>query len=285
MIGFLAVAPHTARLENGGKAGPVASAGLFEKCSDVHGVDLVGPAPGGLTCGGEESQSRHLYDIIARPHFGEPRRNSLHDVSMARFLLVRHGQSEWNSVGRMQGHADSPLTPQGRKQAQSAARKLTGFDWIASSDLARARDTALIISRELSIPHLAPHPGLREIDVGPWQGLTRRDIDRRYPGFLDNDMRPPGYEPDESVFNRVRSVLIQLAVEFDRRQEQPDTPPAGLVVTHSGVIRVMRRVLGYPDQRNHRNLEGCWFSVSADGTLNVEESINVLRNATISNTL
>jgi hypothetical protein len=47
----------------------------------------------------------------------------------------------------------------------------------------------------------------------------------------------------------------------------------------------MRRVLGYPDQRNHRNLEGCWFSVSDDGTLSVEESINVLRNATISNTL
>ena len=47
----------------------------------------------------------------------------------------------------------------------------------------------------------------------------------------------------------------------------------------------MRRVLGYPDQRNHRNLEGCWFTVTADGAVEVEESVNVLRNATISNTL
>ena len=200
-------------------------------------------------------------------------------MSTARFLLVRHGQSEWNSVGRMQGHADSPLTPEGRRQAQSAARKLAGFNWVVSSDLSRALDTAIILARELSIPRLDPHAGLREIDVGPWQGLTRRDIDRRYPGFVENDMRPPGYEADESVFERVKAALVELA------STHAVTPPTGLVVTHSGVIRVMRRVLGHPDQRNHRNLEGCWFSVAADGTLTVEESINVLRNATISNTL
>jgi len=181
----------------------------------------------------------------------------------------------------MQGHADSPLTPEGRRQAQSAARKLTGFDWVVSSDLSRALDTAVILARELSIPRLAPNAALREIDVGPWQGLTRRDIDRRYPGFLENDMRPPGYEADESVFDRVRTALVGFAATG----RDSGKTPTGLVVTHSGVIRVMRRVLGYPDQRNHRNLEGCWFAVSGDGTLTVEESINVLRNATISNTL
>lgn len=207
------------------------------------------------------------------------RRNSLRTVSTARLLLVRHGQSEWNSVGRMQGHADSPLTPEGRRQAVSAARKLAGFDWVVSSDLSRALDTAIILARELSIPRIGPHAGLREIDVGPWQGLTRRDIDRRYPGFVENDMRPPGYEADESVYARVQSALIELATTHTGKA------PTGLVVTHSGVIRVMRRVLGHPDQRNHRNLEGCWFSVTTDGTLTVEESINVLRNATISNTL
>lgn len=207
--------------------------------------------------------------------------NSLQVVPSARFLLVRHGQSEWNSVGRMQGHADSPLTAEGRRQAAAAARKLKGFDYVTSSDLSRASDTAVIIARELSVPRLAPRAGLREIDVGPWQGLTRRDIERQFPGFLDNDMRPPGYEADESVFERVRRTLIDLAQEH----HHDFTAGAGLVVTHSGVIRVMRRVLGYPDQRNHRNLEGCWFGVSNDGTLSVEESINVLRNATISNTL
>lgn len=208
-------------------------------------------------------------------------RHNLHDVTVARFLLVRHGQSEWNSVGRMQGHADSPLTPEGRRQAQSAARKLKGFDWVTSSDLSRALDTAAIIAHELSIPRLPAHAGLREVDVGPWQGLTRRDIERQFPGFLANDMRPAGYEADESVFERVRATLVSLATQ----PNNSSSAPTGLLVTHSGVIRVMRRVLGFPDQRNHRNLEGCWFTVRADGAVTVEESINVLRNATISNTL
>ena len=181
----------------------------------------------------------------------------------------------------MQGHADSPLTPEGRRQATAAAHKLKGFDYVTSSDLSRAFDTAVIIARELAIPRLPAHPGLREVDVGPWQGLTRRDIERNFPGFLDNDMRPPGYEADESVFERVRQALVTLAGERHRAER----PASGLLVTHSGVIRVMRRVLGFPDQRNHRNLEGCWFTVSDDGTVGVEESINVLRNATISNTL
>ncbi|MBM3729346.1 MAG: histidine phosphatase family protein [Actinobacteria bacterium] len=202
-------------------------------------------------------------------------------MTLARFLLVRHGQSEWNSVGRMQGHADSPLTPEGRRQAQSAARKLKGFDWVTSSDLSRALETAMIIAREVSIPRLPAQAGLREVDVGPWQGLTRRDIDKGFPGFIDNDMRPPGYEADESVFERVRAVLLELAKSDGGRSSKP----TGLLVTHSGVIRVMRRVLGHPDQRSHRNLEGCWFTVTTNGTVKVEESVSVLRNATVSNTL
>lgn len=213
-------------------------------------------------------------------------RHNLKDVTVARFLLVRHGQSEWNSVGRMQGHADSPLTPEGRRQAQSAARKLKGFDWVASSDLSRALDTAAIIAHELSIPLLPARAGLREVDVGPWQGLTRRDIEKQFPGFLANDMRPAGYEADESVFERVRTALVSLATQpIGTQPSSSSSAPTGLLVTHSGVIRVMRRVLGHPDQRSHRNLEGCWFTVTADGTVAAKESVNVLRNATISNTL
>jgi probable phosphoglycerate mutase len=185
----------------------------------------------------------------------------------------------------MQGHADSPLTPEGRRQALAAARKLKGFDWVTSSDLSRAFYTAVIIARELSIPRLPALAELREVDVGPWQGLTRRDIDRRFPGFLDNDMRPSGYEADESVFERVRSALVRLATESTDDSTGASSRPTGLLVTHSGVIRVMRRVLGCPNQRNHRNLESCWFTVTTDGAVNVEESVNVLRNATISNTL
>jgi broad specificity phosphatase PhoE len=177
----------------------------------------------------------------------------------------------------MQGHADSPLTAEGRRQAQVAARKLGMFDIIVSSDLKRASDTASIIADELGIGMLPARSGLREINVGPWEGLTRKEIDKRFPRFLDNDMRPPGYEADEDVFARVRASLIEIS----------ETHPGslGLVITHSGIIRVMRRVLGHSDQRNHRNLEGCWFTITADGEVSCAESVNILRNSTTSDTL
>lgn len=200
---------------------------------------------------------------------------------MAHFLLVRHGQSEWNAKGRMQGHADSPLTPEGRQQAAAAARKLGSFDVVACSDLSRSRDTALIIAEHLGLDILEPHPGLREIDVGPWQGLTRKQIARQFPGFMENDMRPAGFESDDDVFERVTRTLLEIATAH--------TVSTGLVVTHSGVIRILRRRLGMPDQRNHRNLEGCWFSmvVSGDarGALSVRDSFHVLENSTTAETL
>ena len=177
----------------------------------------------------------------------------------------------------MQGHADSPLTAEGRRQAQVAARKLGMFDIIVSSDLKRASDTASIIADELGIGMLPFHPGLREINVGPWEGLTRKEIDKRFPRFLDNDMRPPGYEADEDVFARVRASLVEIS------ESHPGA--LGLVITHSGIIRVMRRVLGHSDQRNHRNLEGCWFTISSDGEVSCAESVNILRNSTTSDTL
>jgi probable phosphoglycerate mutase len=206
--------------------------------------------------------------------------NNLQDVpeiAPTRLLLVRHGQSEWNALGKMQGHADSPLSAEGRKQARNAARRLGVFDLIISSDLQRASETANLIAEEMGLSVLPPHPGLREINVGPWQGLTRREIDKKFPGYVEHDMRPPGYEPDHEVFARVSGALNDIA---------RDHPGAmGLVVTHSGIIRVMRRTLGYPDQRNHRNLEGCWFTLHPDGGLEVSDSVNILRNTTTSDTL
>jgi broad specificity phosphatase PhoE len=201
--------------------------------------------------------------------------------NVAHFLLVRHGQSEWNAKGRMQGHADSPLTPEGRRQATAAAHKLGSFDVVACSDLSRSRDTAQIIAEHLGLDILDPHPGLREIDVGPWQGLTRKQIAKQYPGFMENDMRPAGYESDDDVYDRVSGTLLRIATTY--------SVSTGLVVTHSGVLRILRRRLGMPDQRNHRNLEGCWFSMvvsgNAPGRLTVRESVNVLENSTASETL
>lgn len=166
--------------------------------------------------------------------------------------MLRHGQSEWNALGRWQGQADIDLTDAGYEQARRAVDKLGTFDAVASSDLRRARMTAAIISEGLGIGLLDPDPRFRESNVGEWQGCTHDQIERDWPGYLASHKRPPGFESDHSVVERVVAGLFDLADAF----------PGGevLCVAHAGVIRVMRRVHKANDQRI-ANLGGCHFTV------------------------
>ena len=142
---------------------------------------------------------------------------------MTRVLLVRHGQSEWNAAGRWQGQADPPLTDLGRHQALHAARNLGVVDAVVASDLQRASETALIIAEALGVGPVVLEPGLRERDAGEWSGLTRAEIERDWPGYLDSPSasrhtafagesvgtpsaerrRPPRWEPDDQLLDRV----------------------------------------------------------------------------------
>ena len=92
---------------------------------------------------------------------------------MATLLLVRHGETDWNAEGRLQGHTDRPLNEHGRRQAAALAERLAEerVDAIVTSDLARARETAEIVGARLGLP-VAVDPDLREKDWGTWEGLT-----------------------------------------------------------------------------------------------------------------
>jgi 2,3-bisphosphoglycerate-dependent phosphoglycerate mutase len=94
-------------------------------------------------------------------------------------LLVRHGETDWNADGRLQGHTDRPLSDYGRQQAQQLAEELEGAEIAAiySSDLARARETAEIVGERLALP-VGLDPDLREKDWGTWEGLTSVERDR-----------------------------------------------------------------------------------------------------------
>ena len=122
---------------------------------------------------------------------------------MTRLLLVRHGQSEWNALGKWQGQADSPLTDTGRQQARKAGSSVGKFDAIFSSDLQRAAETAVIISEILGIGPVLVESGLQERCAGLWQGLTREEIEKGWPGALISGERPEGYESDDQVLFRV----------------------------------------------------------------------------------
>jgi broad specificity phosphatase PhoE len=94
-------------------------------------------------------------------------------------LLVRHGETDWNAEGRLQGQTDRPLNDFGRRQARRLAEQLEGeeLEAIYSSDLARARETAEIVSERLGLP-VELDADLREKDWGTWEGLTAVERDR-----------------------------------------------------------------------------------------------------------
>ena len=97
---------------------------------------------------------------------------------MTTLLLVRHGETDWNADGRLQGHTDRPLTDFGRRQARDLAAALAGEDLTAiySSDLTRARETAEIVAERLGLPVVLDRD-LREKDWGNWEGLTAVERD------------------------------------------------------------------------------------------------------------
>src|SRR5436190_1312043 len=92
---------------------------------------------------------------------------------MTTLLLVRHGETDWNAAGRLQGHTDRPLNEYGRRQAKELADRLAGegADAIYASDLSRAKETAEIVGERLGLT-VVIDADLREKNWGSWEGLT-----------------------------------------------------------------------------------------------------------------
>lgn len=174
---------------------------------------------------------------------------------MPRLLLVRHGQSEWNAAGRWQGQADPPLSDFGRIQARHAAAAVGGVDAVYASTLGRAVETATIIGTQLGVGPVLVEHDLRERNAGEFSGLTRIEIEDRFPGYLAEGRRPPGWESDELLLARASAALLRIAA---------DAGDEVLVVTHGGVIMTLEVHLGL-ERRRCANLGGRWFDVSPDG--------------------
>ena len=171
---------------------------------------------------------------------------------MARLLLIRHGQSEWNALRRWQGQADPPLSELGRQQAAAAAARLEPVDVVASSTLQRSRVSAEIIAEVMGCDPPIPAPELIERDVREFSGLTRVQIEERFPGFLEDGRRPPGWEQDDALLARILAGLNRLADLVGDR--------TAVVVTHGGVIYSLEDHLGCPPSRV-TNMSGRWVTV------------------------
>lgn len=150
------------------------------------------------------------------------------------FFLIRHGETEWNRAGRWQGMADVPLSTLGRAQAQALAQRLADerftVDYVYSSDLSRAWETAQIVAQRLDLA-VQPLPALREIDVGAWSGLTRAQIVEQFPGAFTEHHSAPNGEGREAFWQRVTHAVLGLAEQHDGQRL--------LLSTHGGVIRAL----------------------------------------------
>jgi broad specificity phosphatase PhoE len=136
-------------------------------------------------------------------------------------LLVRHGETDWNADGRLQGQTDRPLSDFGRRQALQFADELADeeLDAIYASDLARARETAEIVGERLGLP-VVFDPDLREKDWGTWEGLTAVERDRvEFVG-----------ESTEAHQERILRALRRIS-------ERHPGEGRVLVVTHGGSMR------------------------------------------------
>jgi broad specificity phosphatase PhoE len=161
--------------------------------------------------------------------------------AVTEMLLVRHGQSEWNAVGRWQGTADPALTELGRLQARHAASRVGAVDVIVASPLIRALETARLISSQIGVGPVVVEADLAERDAGQWEGLTRGEIEEQWPGYLATDRRPPGYEAHEILATRARTALDRIHQEYDGADV--------LVITHGGLIGAVERDGGLPWER------------------------------------
>ena len=156
---------------------------------------------------------------------------------MTTILLARHGETDWNSERRWQGHADQPLNDVGREQARELAETLAdrAVDVVYSSDLLRAHETALIVADRLGLP-VEVDAGLREVDVGDWAGRLVSEIENADPeGFqLWRQGRKAwnGGESYEEMGERVVGAVLLIAGHHPGQTV--------LIVTHGGSIRACR---------------------------------------------
>jgi len=181
-------------------------------------------------------------------------------------LLVRHGLSEWNVAGRWQGWADIPLAEVGEAQSREARPRVgeLGLTGVVHSGMLRTERTAEVLAEGLDLT-IEVEPGLKEYDVGDWSGLTRPEIERRWPGALDAWFQgrlpaTPGGESRESFTGRLLDAVRRVAL----------THPGGIVlcVTHGGAVGALQRVLSENGDRpgpRIANLSGRWIHVDWEG--------------------
>ncbi|WP_313131077.1 histidine phosphatase family protein [Anaerocolumna sp.] len=150
--------------------------------------------------------------------------------------LVRHGETEWNKLGRFQGCTDLELSEEGIKQAQCLKERFQGnFDYIFSSPLKRAFHTASIICEDSEMKPIIVDE-ITEINFGSWEGLTLKDIKEKYPedfhAWRTDELNGPITGGELSTKNasiRAKNAIYDLVNKYQGSKI--------VVVAHGGIIK------------------------------------------------
>jgi probable phosphoglycerate mutase len=181
-----------------------------------------------------------------------------------RIVILRHGRTAWNAERRYQGQADPPLDPVGQAQAVEAAPLIAAMrpDLLVSSDLQRARWTAEALL-PLTGLELNLDQRLRERHLGHWQGLTRDEVELRYPEeYADwasgRDVSRRGGETRQQVADRAMSLVAEL----------PDVELVVLVSHGATAMCLASALLGLPQTPSVLSpLANChWTELRDDGS-------------------
>ena len=167
--------------------------------------------------------------------------------------LVRHGETEWNKLGRFQGQQDIALNPRGLAQAKETARAMADDGVIAlySSPLQRTMQVANEISRLTSVP-VVPLPGVKELNLGELEGVTGEEMRTIWPDVYSAWSQDPGTlsMPKGESLSQLQDRAWRSLQEVEQAHSGDDVI---VVVSHNFAIRTMiHKVLGLPLTNFHR---------------------------------
>jgi probable phosphoglycerate mutase len=158
-----------------------------------------------------------------------------------RFLIIRHGETDWNRAGKFQGQIDVPLNDNGRNQGRLAGEFLkdTAIDFAYSSPMERPYETAAIILQHHPHITIETNGDLREISHGLWEGKFESEIDQAYPGELEQwrtkpeTVQMPEGENLQDVWHRATNAWQNII------QTVGDQQKTGIVVAHDATNKVL----------------------------------------------
>ncbi|MBC7326537.1 histidine phosphatase family protein [bacterium] len=151
-----------------------------------------------------------------------------------RIYLVRHGMTEWNDGGKMQGRTDVPLNQKGITQAKLLAKRLANIplNAVYSSPLIRAKNTAEIISLTHNL-EVVETTSLMEADFGKWEGLTLEEIREKWGNALELWYEGKAYPPEGEGILEMQSRVVEFIENIPTRHKGEEV----LLVAHGGPIR------------------------------------------------